>query len=471
MPYNNNNHLITAPIGIGDISQALNNSSTDLGTLCNSNNIKKWAKYKPEHWQVDTNPPVGYLTDSQRKNNHYGLEWFKYKAPNGNSVPIADLKTLMLGTLCNGLYTYKDRGFVENGGAATTTKEPKRIADFLAFSGSTPYTQDRGYYTQATGPISSGTIIQGTSDGTGGNSSVSLSWAVSNINNIGLGDLVNIGSDALYYGVLFLGYDENFIGSYTSAYDILNESTTDNIIYEDFVTLVWHKEQGSTIPTYTSCSQIDAKDIYDAGLTPTPYVPEGQAGYTKNYYYIIVPVLFRGGKINNLSAGFCRFALNKTFSQDINNFDFIPLPVAPSQFTPTGSGSMAFMAHFGAIGATTPDLAVIIASFEGNRNTETSPYVTLESVKIILRGADDMGSAYNRKVKIDFYVATEPKEPGDYTIVKTLEHTLSDNTEEEAISLENWTYVFANLRCRAYLKDYSEKYNDVLITDYMSFNE
>lgn len=38
---------MTTPIGIGDISQAVGNSSLDLGTLVAEGNIKKWALHKP----------------------------------------------------------------------------------------------------------------------------------------------------------------------------------------------------------------------------------------------------------------------------------------------------------------------------------------------------------------------------------------------------------------------------------------
>lgn len=43
----NSNGVITAPIGLVDVQQVLGESSTDLATLCLSNNINMWAKYKP----------------------------------------------------------------------------------------------------------------------------------------------------------------------------------------------------------------------------------------------------------------------------------------------------------------------------------------------------------------------------------------------------------------------------------------
>lgn len=45
MAYNNN--VITAPVSIYNVQQALNASSPDLGTLCMHQNVNKWAKFKP----------------------------------------------------------------------------------------------------------------------------------------------------------------------------------------------------------------------------------------------------------------------------------------------------------------------------------------------------------------------------------------------------------------------------------------
>ena len=47
----NNNGTITAPVSIADVGAAIGSSSTDLGTLCESSNIKMWSKYKPVRWK------------------------------------------------------------------------------------------------------------------------------------------------------------------------------------------------------------------------------------------------------------------------------------------------------------------------------------------------------------------------------------------------------------------------------------
>ena len=47
MPYNSNSGIISAPVSIDDVKQALGESSNDLATLCKSENINIWSKYKP----------------------------------------------------------------------------------------------------------------------------------------------------------------------------------------------------------------------------------------------------------------------------------------------------------------------------------------------------------------------------------------------------------------------------------------
>lgn len=47
MPYNSDSGIISAPVSIDDVKQALGESSNDLATLCKSENINMWSKYKP----------------------------------------------------------------------------------------------------------------------------------------------------------------------------------------------------------------------------------------------------------------------------------------------------------------------------------------------------------------------------------------------------------------------------------------
>ena len=47
MSYNSYSGIISAPVSIDDVKQALGESSNDLATLCKSENINIWSKYKP----------------------------------------------------------------------------------------------------------------------------------------------------------------------------------------------------------------------------------------------------------------------------------------------------------------------------------------------------------------------------------------------------------------------------------------
>lgn len=47
MSYNSDSGIISAPVSIDDVKQALGKSSNDLATLCKSENINIWSKYKP----------------------------------------------------------------------------------------------------------------------------------------------------------------------------------------------------------------------------------------------------------------------------------------------------------------------------------------------------------------------------------------------------------------------------------------
>lgn len=47
MSYNSDSGIISAPVSIDDVKRALGESSDDLATLCKSENINIWSKYKP----------------------------------------------------------------------------------------------------------------------------------------------------------------------------------------------------------------------------------------------------------------------------------------------------------------------------------------------------------------------------------------------------------------------------------------
>ena len=67
MGYNSNTKVITLPITMGDIADALGESSLDLGTLCDSRAVRGFAKWKPI---ADEN--IGSITDERIKALNYG---------------------------------------------------------------------------------------------------------------------------------------------------------------------------------------------------------------------------------------------------------------------------------------------------------------------------------------------------------------------------------------------------------------
>lgn len=63
-----NNGKVTAPVSLYDVMTVLGESKEDLGTLCTSDKINRWAKFKPYR----INQP-GDITDTQRKYINFGL--------------------------------------------------------------------------------------------------------------------------------------------------------------------------------------------------------------------------------------------------------------------------------------------------------------------------------------------------------------------------------------------------------------
>ena len=68
------NGILTAPLSLGDIATALGTISLDLGTLCTSPSIDKWARYKPiEHHNI------GYVSEAGRRLENYGLSATRFQ--------------------------------------------------------------------------------------------------------------------------------------------------------------------------------------------------------------------------------------------------------------------------------------------------------------------------------------------------------------------------------------------------------
>ena len=67
---------MTSPVGMQDISDAVQYSSGDLGTLIQNGVINKWARYKPI-----TSSRVGYVRESDRQAADFGISASEYSSP------------------------------------------------------------------------------------------------------------------------------------------------------------------------------------------------------------------------------------------------------------------------------------------------------------------------------------------------------------------------------------------------------
>lgn len=67
------NGKIIAPVSIDDVKSVLGENSNDLATLCKSDNINKWARYKPIKHNCLFKP-----TEEQRKEVNYGISNIPY---------------------------------------------------------------------------------------------------------------------------------------------------------------------------------------------------------------------------------------------------------------------------------------------------------------------------------------------------------------------------------------------------------
>lgn len=86
-----NNKIITKPVSIADVQNALGLSANDVGTLCTSANINKFAKWKPFSSQGQSLNGLVSPQDSKdvRQNHRYGLTVYD----TGLSVDGSDAKT------------------------------------------------------------------------------------------------------------------------------------------------------------------------------------------------------------------------------------------------------------------------------------------------------------------------------------------------------------------------------------------
>ena len=152
MSYNSETGIISAPVSIDDVKRALGESSNDLATLCKSENINIWSKYKPISCKGEFKEyPIREDSDEIVTSSY---SKYTCVVRCGMNIPMDTYKNLRNnyggeGFAINGCYNlYVDNIYGKNGGisAGTTTmvsgkhfpkggaNSPYRLSDFRNYN-------------------------------------------------------------------------------------------------------------------------------------------------------------------------------------------------------------------------------------------------------------------------------------------------------------------------------------------------
>ena len=152
MSYNSETGIISAPVSIDDVKRALGESSNDLATLCKSENINIWSKYKPISCKGDFKEyPIREDSDEKATSSY---SKYTCVVRCGMNIPMDTYKNLRNnyggeGFAINGCYNlYVDNIYGKYGGisADTTTmvsgkhfpkggaNSPYRLSDFRNYN-------------------------------------------------------------------------------------------------------------------------------------------------------------------------------------------------------------------------------------------------------------------------------------------------------------------------------------------------
>lgn len=152
MSYNSENGIISAPVSIDDVKRALGESSNDLATLCKSENINIWSKYKPINCKGEFKEyPIREDSDEIVTSSY---SKYTCVVRCGMNIPMDTYKNLRNnyggeGFAINGCYNlYVDNIYGKNGGISTDTttmvsgkhfpkggaNSPYRLSDFRNYN-------------------------------------------------------------------------------------------------------------------------------------------------------------------------------------------------------------------------------------------------------------------------------------------------------------------------------------------------
>ena len=123
------NGIIQAPVSIADVKTALGETSNDLATLCKSDKINMWAKYKP----VELNKP--FTSDEfDFTNNHWRDNATWYRGADFEGVGICGIKIAHSSTLQSLTELYdKGQSNWSRVKIGSTFACPYRLSDFIGY--------------------------------------------------------------------------------------------------------------------------------------------------------------------------------------------------------------------------------------------------------------------------------------------------------------------------------------------------
>lgn len=126
MSYNSETGIISAPVSIDDVKQALGESSNDLATLCKSENILLWSKYKP------TNYSINFVNDTLNADKQTWTATDKTKAWWLGEA--RRYQTVYNFNVVNSLKQAKQIGVWSYNRPNGTPNSPYRLTDFIGYN-------------------------------------------------------------------------------------------------------------------------------------------------------------------------------------------------------------------------------------------------------------------------------------------------------------------------------------------------
>lgn len=153
MPYNSETGIISAPVSIDDVKRALGESSNDLATLCKSENINIWSKYKPISCKGDFKEyPIREDSDEKATSSY---SKYACVVRCGMNIPMDTYKNLRYNyggegfaiNACNNLHkdnVYGNNGYIHDNTSSTSVSgkhfpkggvnSPYRLSDFRNYN-------------------------------------------------------------------------------------------------------------------------------------------------------------------------------------------------------------------------------------------------------------------------------------------------------------------------------------------------